>query len=67
MVIVGSQHLCSHGLAEASATSHTDELLFSEESLVDYSYQPRLVDVLAVAYLAESKIPLVDVDAHVAL
>ena len=59
VVIVGGQHFSCHRLSEAAAARHAAQLLLGEERLVHLGYQPRLVDVLAVANLAESLISFV--------
>ena len=64
VVVVGSQHLSRHRLAEAAAARHAAHLLLSEQRLVHHGYQPRLVHVLRVAYLAEAFVTLINEYAH---
>jgi len=64
VVVVGGEHLRRHRLAEAAAAGHAAQFLLGEERLVHHGYQPRLVNVLRVADLAEPLVPLVDVYAN---
>ena len=64
LVVVGTQHLCRHRLAEAAATRHTAVTLACLQGLVDNGYQLRLVNVFPVSCTLEREVPFVDIRTH---
>ena len=64
LVIVGTQHICRHRLAEAAAAADATEALLGVERAVDDSNQHRLVDVFAVSGSLEPCVAYVDVCTH---
>ena len=63
-VVVGTEHLRRHRLAEAAAARHATETLFREKRLVDNGNESRLVDVFTIEDSLESRIADIDICAH---
>jgi hypothetical protein len=66
VVVVGTQHLGRHRLAEAAAARDAAHALLGEERAVYHADQFRLVNVLAVPDSLEIGIPPVDKYSHTA-
>ncbi len=64
MVVVGTEHLGRHRLAEAAASGDAAETPFREKRVVDHGNEPCLIDVFPFARGAESLIPNVDINTH---
>ena len=64
LVIVGTQHLCRHRLAEAAASCHAAVSALRVERRIDQRYQRCLVNILMSDDVAELTIASIDICTH---
>ena len=61
LIVVGAQHLGCHRFAETTATRDATETTFRKQRRVNNAYQPRLIDVLAIAGSHKSYVSCINI------
>ena len=63
-VVIGLQHVCGIGLAEAPRTAYAGKPVFPIDRLVDYRDQSAFINIIIIPYFLEVPVSRIDIKTH---